>query len=152
MYLIALLAIGIIVFVWWVNSQRTVGLNEKMYLRSRGYDNDDRLDEGPPVPKDTRLFGLIESLGDLSPYARQRAAEDLGRMCASGKGDERMLSPLMEALDDSDASVRSTVAAALGCLGDGRAIDALKGRLEVEESIHVRAALNQALDKLSLAS
>jgi HEAT repeat protein len=55
---------------------------------------------------------------------------------------------LIGALDDTDASVRGAVAKALGKLGDPDSVEPLKRRMEVEESIHVRASLEQALDKL----
>ena len=140
----------VIGLVWWANSRRTMSLNERLYLKRRGYAVEEPIDSGPPVPKDTRLLNLIESLGDLSPFARQRAAEDLSRMCQAGQRDPRMLPSLVVALNDSDASVRSTVAAALGNLSNVEAVDPLKQRLEVEESIHVRGALQRALQKLEV--
>lgn len=143
--IILVLVIG---FVWWVKSQRTLSLNERLYLRRRGYAVEEQIDPGPPVPKDTRLINLIESLGDLSPFARQRAAEDLSRMCEAGHRDPRMLPSLIVALNDGDASVRSRVAAALGNLSNVEAVEPLKQRLEIEESIHVRGALQKALQKL----
>jgi hypothetical protein len=138
----------VIGLVWWVNSRRTMSLNERLYLKRRGYAVEEPIDPGPPVPKDTRLINLIESLGDLSPFARRRAAEDLSRMCQAGQRDPRMLPSLIVALNDSDASVRSTVAAALGNLSNVEAVDPLKQRLEIEESIHVRGALQRAIEKL----
>lgn len=138
----------IIAIVWWVKSQRTMSLNERLYLKRRGYAVEEPLQSAPPIPKDSRLLSLIESLGDLSPYARKRAAEDLARMCQSGERDQRMLPSLVVALGDSDPSVRSAVAATLGNLGNAEAIESLKLRLEVEESIHVRSALQKAIEKL----
>jgi HEAT repeat protein len=61
-----------------------------------------------------------------------------------------MLPPLLTALNDSDASVRSAVANALPHLGSTEAIAPLKRRLEVEESIHVRASLQRAIESLEL--
>jgi hypothetical protein len=143
-----IIIVVVIGLVWWINSQRTMSLNERLYLKRRGYAVEEPVDPGPPVPKDTRLINLIESLGDLSPFARQRAAEDLSRMCQTGQRDSRMLPSLVVALNDSDASVRSTVAAALGNLSNMEAVEPLKQRLEIEESIHVRGALQKALQKL----
>jgi hypothetical protein len=143
--IILVLIIGL---VWWVKSQRTLRLNERLYLKRRGYEVEERIDLGPPVARDTRLISLIESLGDLSPFARNRAAEDLSRMCEAGHRDSRMLPSLVVALSDSDASVRGTVAKALGNLSNMDAVDPLKQRLEIEESIHVRGALQKALQKL----
>ena len=73
-------------------------------------------------------------------------------MCEAGHRDPRMLSSLIVALKDSDASVRSTVAAALGNLSNMEAVEPLKQRLEIEESIHVRGALQKALQKLEAGS
>jgi HEAT repeat protein len=129
-----------------------LSLNEKLYLKRRGYATEEPIETGPPVSKDIRLISLIESLGDLSPFARQRAAEALSRMCEAGQRDSRMLPSLAVALNDSDASVRSTVAAALGNLGNAEAVDSLKQRLEIEESIHVRGALQKALQRLEASS
>ena len=147
-----ILIVLIIGTVWWVKGQRTMSLNERLYLKRRGYAVEEPTAPGPPVPKDTRLINLIESLGDLSPFARQRAAEDLSRMCEAGQRDPRMLPSLIVALNDNDASVRSAVAAALGNLSNVEAVDPLKQRLEVEESIHVRGALQRALHKLEAGS
>ena len=60
-----------------------------------------------------------------------------------------MLPALLAALNDRDASVRGAVVATLANLGDAQAIEALKSRLEEEESIHVKAALNNAIERLS---
>jgi HEAT repeats len=152
MLAIILIILIVIAVVWWTNSGRGLSFNEQQYLKSRGYAADAALDAGPPIRRDTRLFNLIESLGDLSPYARQRAAEDLARLCQEGQRDERMLTPLLTALDDSDASVRSAAANALSQLGNTDAIAPLKHRLEVEESIHVRASLQRAIERLELES
>jgi len=148
MLVVALIVLIVIAVMWWTNSGRGLSFNERQYLKSRGYAADATLDAGPPVTRDTRLFSLIESLADLSPYARQRAAEDLARLCQSDVRDGRMLQPLLRALEDSDAAVRSAVANALGQLGSPEAIATLKGRLEVEESVHVRASLQRAIETL----
>ena len=60
-----------------------------------------------------------------------------------------MLSSLVAALDDSEATVRSAAAIALGNLGDPASVEPLKRRIDAEESIHVRVSLEQALEKLS---
>lgn len=59
-----------------------------------------------------------------------------------------MLPSLIVALDDSDTSVRRAVATALSHLSDPSSVDALKRRIDVEESIQVRSSLEQALAKL----
>ena len=143
-----LIILIVVAVVWWAGNRKGLSFNERQYLKNRGYAADASLDVGPPITKDTRLFSLIESLGDLSPYARQRAAEDLARLCQSGGRDERMLPSLLAALDDTDASVRSAAANALIQLGSLEAIAPLKRRLEAEESIHVRASLQRAIERL----
>ena len=143
--LIVLIIIGVI---WWLRSERVLNRNERLYLKRRGYEPPSQSDAGPPVSKDVRLFSLIESLSDISRFARQRAAEDLSRMCVEGNRDPRMLSGLVTALGDSDASVRTAVVKALANLSDPASIDALKHRMDVEESIQVRVSLQQALAKL----
>lgn len=148
MLLIIVATVIVVAVLWWVKSERAISRNEKLYLRRRGYDDAEAAADGPPVHKDTRLFGLIESLGDLSPFARQRAAEELSRMCEEGRGDSRMLPALLAALNDRDASVRGAVAAALANLGDQQAVEALRVRREEDESIHVKAALDRAIQKL----
>lgn len=152
MLAIAFIVLIVIAVVWWTKSGRGLSFNERQYLKSRGYAADVSLDAGPPITRDTRLFSLIESLADLSPYARQRAAEDLARLCQSEVRDARMLPPLLKALEDSDAAVRSAVANALTQLGSNEAIAPLKRRLEVEESIHVRASLQRAIETLDSRS
>ena len=147
--LLILVIIIVVALVYAFSGQRGLNLNERLYLKRRGYEPPIDVPEGPPIPKDARLFSLIESLSDISPYARQKAAEDLSRMCASGHGDSRMLNPLIDSLDDSDASVRGAVATALGKLGDPASIDALTRQMEVEDSIVVKASLAQALEKLA---
>jgi len=147
--LLILVIIIVVALVYAFSGQRGLNLNERLYLKRRGYESPIDVPEGPPIPKDARLFSLIESLSDISPYARQKAAEDLSRMCASGQGDSRMLNPLIDSLDDSDASVRGAVATALGKLGDPASREPLTRRMEVEDSILVRASLAQALEKLA---
>ena len=146
--LFLILIVVIIAVMWWVHGERALSRNERLYLKRRGYEPPSEVEAGPPVPKDSHLFSLIESLSDISPFARQRAAEDLSRMCVEGNRDPRMLSSLVATLDDSDAAVRSAVAIALRNLGDRASVEPLKRRLELEESIHVRASLERALERL----
>ena len=152
MYFIGFFIVIVVALLLWFNSERAINRNEKQYLKRRGYDAGEPNAEGLPVDRDTRLYSLIESLGDLSPFARQRAAEGLSRLCEEGRGDRRMLPALLASLNDRDAAVRGAVAAALANLGDGQAIESLKGRLEEEESIHVKAALNKAIERLASRS
>jgi len=149
MLFIILIVVIVLALVYAFRSQQGLNSNERLYLKRRGYEPPAEFEDRPHVTKDTRIFNAIESLSDVSAFARQRAAEDLSRMCESGQRDPRMLSALIVALDDSDASVRRAVATALGTLRETGAIEPLKTRLELEESIHVRASLEQALEKLS---
>jgi HEAT repeats len=146
MWLLIIVVI-VIVVIWWLKSERTLSRNERLYLKRRGYQADP-VDVGPPVDPDSQLFSLINSLSDISPYARQRAAEELSKLCAGGKRDPRMYESLVEALDDNEPAVRSAVAAALGSLEDVRAIAPLEQQLEVDESILFRTSARRALDKL----
>jgi HEAT repeat protein len=150
MPLLILLIIVIGAIIWWLSGNRALSLNERLYLKRRGYAPDLGTPSvpGPPVSPDTRLNNLLESLGDLSPYSRQRAAEDLSEMCVRGERDARMFSALVTALDDGDASVRAAVAVALANLGDQRATDRLRRRLELEESIQARTSIRRAIEKL----
>lgn len=148
MLFIILVIIIVVALLYVLNSDRGLSRNEKLYLRRRGYEPSIDSDEGPPISRDARLFSLIESLSDISPYARQRAAEELSRLCVSGQRDPRMLSSLVTALDDSDAAVRGAVAMALGKLGHPGSIEPLIRRMEIEESLHVRASLEKALESL----
>jgi hypothetical protein len=149
MLFIILVILIAVALIYAFRSQQGLSPNERRYLKRRGYEPPAEVEERPQVSKDTRLFSAIESLSDVSPFARQRAAEDLSRMCESGQRDPRMLSSLIAALDDSDASVRGAVATALGNFGDPDSIEALKKRMEMEESVHVRASLERALEKVA---
>ena len=145
---IVLIIVIVVALIYAFRNQQGLNLNERLYLKRRGYEPPAEVEERPHVSKDTRLFSAIESLSDVSPFARLRAAEDLSRLCDSGERDPRMLSALVAALDDSDATVRGAVAMALGKLGDTASVALLRSRMEVEESIHVRASLQQAIDRL----
>jgi hypothetical protein len=146
MLFIILIIVIVVALIYAFRGDGSLSFNERLYLRRRGYEPPIEINEGPPISRDARLINLIESLSDVSPFARQRAAEDLSR--ASGERDPRMLASLIAALDDNDASVRGAVAKALGKLGDPASVEPLKRRMEVEESIHVRASLEQALEQL----
>src|SRR6266850_5526324 len=149
MLFIFLIIVIAVALTYAFRSQQGLNQNERLYLRRRGYEPPAEVEDRPHVSKDTRLFSAIESLSDVSAFARQRAAEDLARMCETGQRDPRMLSALIAALDDNDASVRGAVALALGKLGDSASVAALRARMEIEESIHVRASLEKALERLA---
>lgn len=147
MLFLILFIVIVVAVIYGLSSQRRMNLNERLYLKRRGYEPPIDLNQGPPVSKDARLFSLIESLSDISPYARQRAVEDLSRIGGSER-DPRVVSSLIGALDDSDASVRGAAAKALGKLGDPASVIPLRDRMEIEESIYVKASLKQALQEL----
>ncbi|MGH9764322.1 MAG: HEAT repeat domain-containing protein [Blastocatellia bacterium] len=144
-FLLAVLVGGVI---WWLASRQSVNRNERTYLRSRGYQDGDPPPPTAAVPAEARMLDLLASLDDVTPYARERAAEELSLMCESGARDERMFAPLATALDDRNAAVRGAVAVALGNLADVRAIDALKRVAENDESIHARTQARRALESI----
>lgn len=148
MLFIFLIIVIAVALTYAFRSHQGLNRNERLYLKRRGYEPPAEVEERPQVSKDARLFSAIESLSDVSAFARQRAAEDLARMCESGRRDPRMLSALIAALDDNDASVRGAVVSALGKLGDPASVAPLKSRMEVEESIHVRSLLQEAIERL----
>lgn len=149
MTLIVVLVLVAVAVAWWLNGRRSMTANERNYLRQRGYTLPQDEASGPALSADTNLLNVIESLNDLTPFSRQRAAEELSRMCEAGRKDTRMFAPLITALDDNSAAVRGAVAKALASLGDERATEALARKAQSDESIHVRAVAQQALDKLA---
>jgi HEAT repeat protein len=151
MWMVFILALAVIGAVWWLKGRQTLNTNERLYLRRRGYDAGDEGRTGPAVSRDTRVLDLIESLGDVTPYSRERAAEELSVLCETGEKDERMFAPLVTALDDNNAAVRGAVALALGNLGDPRAIEPLRRVAGADESAHARALARRALEKLQVA-
>ena len=146
--LILIVVLVVILVIWWSKSDRTLNRNEKLYLKRRGYETEEKIEPGSPITKDTRLFMAIESLNDLSPASRQRAAQDLAQLCEQGIRDSLMFSALVEALDDRDGAVRCAVADALGKFGDLQAIKFLEQRLAIEEALQTRAALQRVIKKL----
>jgi hypothetical protein len=149
MALLILLALIAAAVFWWLLGNRATNLNEKIYLRSRGYGGDEK-PRGRPVSRDVRLLGLLASLDDVSPSSRQRAAEEVEKLCEGGQRDSRMYSPLVTALDDSSPVVRKAVAGALASLGDIRAVPRLERIANDDESIYVRTAAKAAAEKLKL--
>ncbi|MEW6131159.1 MAG: HEAT repeat domain-containing protein [Acidobacteriota bacterium] len=146
-FIIFLLLAGA-VYLWWSKRNSQLNHNEKLYLKRRGYASEEEIGIGSSVTQESRIFSAIESLNDLSPASRQRAAEDIAEMCRQGARDSLVYPALLEALNDSDANVRSAVAEALATVGDARASEALQTRLEIEEALQTRAALQKAITKL----
>jgi HEAT repeat protein len=60
-----------------------------------------------------------------------------------------MLSALVTALDDNDASVRRAACSAIASLRDRNALEPLRRRIEVEDSATVRVSLQKAINRLS---
>jgi HEAT repeat protein len=145
---ILIVALVAILMIWWLKSDRALNRNEKLYLKRRGYAVEDSVEARTSVSPDTRLFAAIESLNDLSPASRQRAAQNLAQMCEQGSRDSIMFSALLEALNDSDAAVRSAVVTALEKFGDVRVLEFLEKRLEIEEALQTRAALQRVIKRL----
>src|SRR6266498_2685652 len=85
MLFIILIIVIVVALIYAFKGDGPLNFNERLYLRRRGYEPPIEVNEGPPVSKDARLLSLIESLSDISPFARQRAAEYLSRIGASGQ-------------------------------------------------------------------
>src|SRR5215831_1185272 len=145
--LVALIVGGII---WWLSSNQAASRNEKTYLRTRGYDPVDAPEVRTAARQEARLMDLLNSLDDVTPYSRERAAEELSLLCESGGRDERMFAPLVAALDDRNSSVRGAAAMALGNLGDVRAVTHLERVVSSDASSHARNQARQALLKLGV--
>lgn len=145
---ILIVVMVVLLVIWWSSGNRSLNRNERLYLKRRGYAVDEALDAGSPVTQASRWLTAIESLDDLSPSARQRAAQELARIVEQGGRDRLIFSALCDALDDSDAGVRNAVANALEKFGDAQAVDYLERRLAVEEALQTRAALQRAIKKL----
>jgi hypothetical protein len=143
--LVVLIVAGII---WWLSSNQATSRNEKTYLRTRGYDPAEPPEVRSAARQEARLMDLLNSLDDVTPYARERAAEELSLMCESGARDDRMFAPLVAALDDRNSSVRGAAAMALGSLGDVRAISHLERVIGADGSSHVRNQARLAMEKL----
>jgi hypothetical protein len=148
MPLFILIVLVIAAVIWWSRGKTALSKNETQYLKRRGYFTAEPSRADEPVDQHARLYSAIESLGDLSANARQRAAHELARLCDEGKRDRAMFFPLIEALNDNDAGVRSAAAIALGKLEDERAIAALQNRLESDESLQAVPSLRKALERL----
>jgi hypothetical protein len=146
MIILVVLIVGGI--IWWVSSNQAVSRNEKTYLKTRGYDAGEQPEERSAARQEARLMDLLNSLDDVTPYSRERAAEELSLLCADGGRDERMFAPLVAALDDRNSSVRGAAAMALGNLGDVRAVPHLERVVASDGSSHARNQARLALDKL----
>ena len=146
--LILIVVLVAILLIWWLKSDRALNHHERLYLKRRGYVVEAGVELSSSVTPDTRLFAAIESLNDLSPASRQRAALDLAQLCEQGSRDSMIFSALLESLNDSDAAVRSAVVTALEKFGDAQALEFLEKRLEIEEALQTRAALQRVIKKL----
>src|SRR5215471_3289982 len=148
MFILIVLVVGGI--IWWLSSNQAASRNEKTYLRTRGYDPVDQPEVRPAARQEARLMDLLNSLDDVTPYSRERAAEELSLLCESGERDGRMFAPLVAALDDRNSSVRGAAAMALGNLGDVRAVSHLERVVGGDASSHARNQARLALQKLGV--
>jgi hypothetical protein len=146
MLILVVLIVGGI--IWWLNSTQAASRNERTYLKTRGYDPVDTPEVRSGARQEARLMDLLNSLDDVTPYSRERAAEELSLLCESGGRDERMFAPLVAALDDRNSSVRGAAAMALGNLGDVRAVSHLERVMGGDASSHARNQARLALQKL----
>ena len=152
MSLVIFIILVVAAVIWWGRGSRGLSYNERQYLKRRGYADETLVSPPAPVAENSRhtsrLHTALDSLADLSPNARLRAAQDLGKLCDEGKGDPVMFTFLITALEDQDATVRRAAAETLGKLNDPRGIEYLRRRLEVDDSIHFQIAAKRALDAL----
>jgi hypothetical protein len=146
MIILVVLIVGGI--IWWLSSSQAASRNERTYLRTRGYDPVEPPEVRSAARQEARLMDLLNSLDDVTPYSRERAAEELSLLCESGERDDRMFAPLVAALDDRNSSVRGAAAIALGNLGDERAISHLERIVGADGSSHARNQARLALQKL----
>jgi HEAT repeat protein len=96
----------------------------------------------------TGIDTLLMALRDEVKEVRGEAARAISRAQWSGK-DERVLAPLVEALNDPDYFVRVGAVGALLALGDNRAVEPLiSSLLDVHEHMYVRHDAAEALGEL----
>ena len=81
MLFLILSVVVIIAVIWWLNGERALSRNERLYLKRRGYEPPSEAEAAPPVSKDAHLFSLIESLSDISP-SHGNAQRKTSRECA----------------------------------------------------------------------
>ena len=148
MLILVVLIVGGI--IWWLNNNQAANRNERTYLKTRGYDPVDIPEVHSATRQEARLMDLLNSLDDVTPYSRERAAEELSLLCESGGRDGRMFAPLVAALDDRNSSVRGAAAMALGNLGDVRAVSHLERVVSGDASSHARNQARLALQKLGV--
>ena len=148
MLILVVLIVGGI--IWWLNNSQAASRNERTYLKTRGYDPVETPEVRSATRQEARLMDLLNSLDDVTPYSRERAAEELSLLCESGGRDGRMFAPLVAALDDRNSSVRGAAAMALGNLGDVRAVSHLERVVGGDASSHARNQARLALQKLGV--
>jgi HEAT repeats len=114
--------------------------NRAVYGKPEKYDDGLMAEEDPeqtPLTDDNGQDGSDESEQRIAYYLRMleddnvanrwKAAESLGRLA-----DPRTTEPLIDALFDNDARVRTKVAWALGSIGDSRALAPLQQLYRIE--------------------
>ncbi len=127
----------------------TSGLNEM--IRHAYYDDDAAMRQSAVFAMgrttDARWSRFVlEELQSYEPAMRFEAAQAAGEM-----GLKVAVQPLIQRLDDADASVRQAAVAALGKIGGPAAKRALQALLQLDDEVLVQAA-EDALDELSFGS
>ncbi|MFX0207889.1 MAG: HEAT repeat domain-containing protein [Candidatus Hodarchaeota archaeon] len=98
--------------------------------------------------KDPRAIDpFIKYLKDEDPDFRMKVADNLGKM-HTASGIKKVVSPLIEVLDDDNHEVRQYAALALGKIGDIQAVDKLVTKLQ-DEVPDVRFEATRALGMLA---
>jgi len=98
-------------------------------------------------PSDKQIEEWIKWLKDPSVFAREEAADALGR-----SRNPKAIKPLLEALRDPEPSVRQSPARYLGDFGDTSIIPYLMNALKKEPVLFVQCNLIVSLKKLGLSS
>jgi HEAT repeat protein len=93
--------------------------------------------------EDLRLETWAENLKNEKVLIRKSAAKYLGAL-----GDKRAIPPLLAALKDPEAEVRSEVCAALGLFGEESVKETLTNVLYKDPSPMVRFAAKTAIEKI----
>jgi len=94
-------------------------------------------------PAADRVETLMKKLHSKHPGARADAVAELGKI-----KDTRVVPLLIDALKDADSYVRGQTAAALGDIGDKRAVQPLITVLREDDYLYVRQEAAKALGKI----
>ena len=100
----------------------------------------------PPVLADSVDFCISQLKNASDIRVRTQAA-----LCLGSSQDQRAVAPLCGGLNDANATVRASCAAALGKLKLG-GLQCLENHYETETSDYVKTAIQSAINKLSNSS